>query len=271
MARQTEDRHQVIPTTRNEREQKLNAWRKRSPLSPYWLDWTLLRKSIDELPPHARGRFLDLGCSEAPYRHLFEDRVDRYIGLEYPAAILDKRPDLWDVLHIAKRTIDVFGDGTCMAFQEASFDTVFAAEVLEHLPNPADCVSECARILRPGGKLLATVPFSQPLHELPGDYHRFAPSSLRHMAESAGLEVLEIKPRGNYAQAMGAMGAQFLSRWLATDVRLPDGSVKMSTWRNFLCMPLFAVWQLSFHWLSKLYRDDTYCLGYTLVAQKPAE
>ena len=268
MARQTEDRTEII-SQRNEREQKLNAWRKRSPFSPYWIDWSLLRRSIEELPPHSRGWLLDLGCSEGPYRTLFEERVERYIGLEYPPAILEKRPDLWDVLYIAKRTIEVFGDGTSLPFADGSFDTVLATEVLEHLPTPDLAVAEAARILKPGGKLLVTVPFCQPLHELPGDYYRFTPASLEKMVRDVGLVPVEIKPRGNYALAVGAVSAQFLSRWLATSVRLPDGSVKLSRWRNLVFMPLFALVQVFFHLASKVTSDTTFCLGYTVIAKKP--
>ena len=269
MARQTDDRHEII-ARRNAREQRLNAWRKRSPFNPYWIDWSLLRGSIEALVPHARGWMLDLGCSEGPYRDLFEVNLERYVGLEYPPGILDKRPDLWDVLHIAKRSVDVFGDGTALAFGDESFDTVLATEVLEHLPHPQPAVNEAARILRPGGKLLVTVPFSQPLHELPNDFYRFTPCSLERMMNEAGLEIVELTPRGNFALAVGALSTQFLSRWLAAGVQLPDGSIKLSRWRNILCMPLFAAVQVFWHVAGKITRDTTYCLGYSVVAQKPS-
>ena len=39
-----------------------------------------------------------------------------------------------------------------------SFDTVLIFDVLEHVPDPAFLVDEAARVLRPGGRLLACVP-----------------------------------------------------------------------------------------------------------------
>ncbi|MDA1265755.1 MAG: methyltransferase domain-containing protein, partial [Planctomycetota bacterium] len=254
MARQTDDRSRMV-RTRGDTEQKLNAWRKRSPLSPYWMDWTLLRRSIEALVEHAQGKLLDIGVSEAPYRHLFLPRVDRYVGLEYPPTILDKRPDLWDVLHIAKDSVQVWGDGTALCFHDGTFETILATEVLEHLPNPQLLLNDAARVLAPGGKFLATVPFSQPLHELPGDFYRFTPTTLERMVTEAGLIVEEIRPRGNFANAVGALSAQFLSRWLAAEVRLPDGGVKLSKWRALLFMPLFAAVQLFFHVAAKFNND----------------
>ena len=249
--------------------QRVNAWRKHTPLNPYWLDWSLLRRSVEELAPEARGLLLDIGCSEAPYRNLFEPHVERYVGLEYPPAILDKQPDLWDILDRARWTVTLFGDGCRLPFVEGCFDTVVAPEVLEHLPEPEQVVREAARVLRPGGRLLMTVPFSQPLHELPGDYYRYTPSALEYLLEGAGLEVERIQPRGNFAATQGAMLSQFLVRWLAARERQEDGTVILSRWRGALLIPVLAVIQLLFHWASKLTNDTTVVLGYSVVASKP--
>jgi len=249
--------------------QRVNAWRKHTPLNPYWLDWSLLKRSVEELAPEARGLLLDIGCSETPYRDLFEPHIERYVGLEYPPAILDKQPDLWDILDRARWTVTLFGDGCRLPFVEGCFDTVVATEVLEHLPEPEQVVREAARVLRPGGRLLMTVPFSQPLHELPGDYYRYTPSALEYLLEGAGLEVERIQPRGNFAATQGAMLSQFLVRWLAARERQEDGTVVLSRWRGALLIPVLAVIQVLFHWASKLTNDTTVVLGYSVVACKP--
>jgi 2-polyprenyl-3-methyl-5-hydroxy-6-metoxy-1,4-benzoquinol methylase len=41
---------------------------------------------------------------------------------------------------------------------DAAFDAVMLADVLEHVPDPAWTLGEVARVLRPGGRLLAFVP-----------------------------------------------------------------------------------------------------------------
>jgi SAM-dependent methyltransferase len=249
---------------------RLNAWRKRTPLSPYWLDWRSLRRAIEKLARHADGVLLDVGCSERPYAQVFAPYVTRYVGLDYPPALLDKQPELWQILDRAKRSVDIFGDGRALPFADASFDTVLSTEVLEHVLAPQEVVDEMARVLKPGGRLLVTVPFIQPLHELPSDYFRYTPSSLRKLAEEAGLEVETLEARGNYAAALGALGSQFLLRTFGAAQRQSDGSVIPSLWKSVFVLPATALVQTTFYLLSKFTRDEVVTLGYLLVARKPA-
>lgn len=45
-----------------------------------------------------------------------------------------------------------------LPFGDATFDWVFALEVIEHLANPRHFTAEVARVLKPGGQLLLTTP-----------------------------------------------------------------------------------------------------------------
>jgi len=47
---------------------------------------------------------------------------------------------------------------TVLPFGPASFDAVIAASVLEYVDSPRAVLRECARVLRPGGVLVCTVP-----------------------------------------------------------------------------------------------------------------
>ncbi|MEM2779994.1 MAG: class I SAM-dependent methyltransferase [Candidatus Bathyarchaeia archaeon] len=49
-------------------------------------------------------------------------------------------------------------DATNIGFKDSSFDCALCLEVLEHLKNPAACLQEIHRILKPGGHLIVSTP-----------------------------------------------------------------------------------------------------------------
>lgn len=129
----------------------------------------------------ARGRLLDVGCGNKPYAHLFGPYVQSYIGVDPDPD--HSRPDVAaDVLHLP--------------FAPATFDTVLATQVLEHVPQPDHMLKEVSRVLKPGGHLILTAPQYWPLHEIPHDYYRFTQFGLRHLIHTSGLTLLSIKREG---------------------------------------------------------------------------
>ncbi len=73
----------------------------------------------------------------------------------------------------------VQANGLTLPFANCSFDRVIASEVLEHVPDDLAVMAELFRVLRPGGRLAATVPAALPEQVcwwLNDDYH--APQSV---------------------------------------------------------------------------------------------
>ncbi|HVN40836.1 MAG TPA: methyltransferase domain-containing protein [Myxococcota bacterium] len=60
-------------------------------------------------------------------------------------------------------------------YADASCDTVVLDNILEHVSDPRRGLAECARVLQPGGRLIAAVPFLVPVHAAPDDYSRWTP------------------------------------------------------------------------------------------------
>lgn len=50
-------------------------------------------------------------------------------------------------------------DASCLSFDDCSFDVVVSSDVFEHVPDIRKALSECRRVLRPGGRMLALFPF----------------------------------------------------------------------------------------------------------------
>ena len=250
--------------------QRFNAWRKRSAFNPYWIEMRLLQEAVKKLAPSASGMLLDVGVAERPYDAHFAPYVNRYIGLEYPVVVNNLNPEIWKHLDRVQGIVDVWGDGNRLPFVDESFDTVLSVEVLEHVPDPDRMVAEFARVLRPEGRALVTVPFASALHQLPFDYYRYTPNGIRALFERHGLVVETVESRGNMADAIGALTANWLLRMVGARSRHHDGSASLSRWKAPIALPLIALVQLIATWIGKVSDDRTLAVGHIAIARKPS-
>ena len=118
---------------------------------------------------------LDVGAGRGDFKELFTRHA--YLGLDvYPYPELDLAVDLI----------------TTCPFKDNSFDLVVLANVIEHVYEYRSLVKQCASLLKPGGRLLITVPFLLKLHQEPVDFQRYTRYSLIQMAEENGLAVEQL-------------------------------------------------------------------------------
>ena len=136
-----------------------------------------IARGVRELDVPAGGRVLDYGCADVPYRHLFPPDA------EYLAADLAGNP-------LAQ--IEVAADGT-VPVPDASCHAVISTQVLEHVSDPRVYLAECARVLRPGGRLLLSTHGLMVWHPDPVDLWRWTCEGLKAALADAGLEVVRFE------------------------------------------------------------------------------
>lgn len=167
---------------------------RRTPLHPQWLIFLNEDSERKQIAERARGTVLDIGCGDQSIR-AYLTHVDHYIGLDHYVTATQwygTRPQ-------------VFADAQLLPFLTGFFDTVLMLDVLEHLPRPANAMSETARILKPGGLLILSVPFLYPLHDEPLDFHRWTRHGLDQMADQYGLRVIESRSVGQPLETAGLL------------------------------------------------------------------
>jgi ArsR family transcriptional regulator len=93
----------------------------------------------------------------------------------------------------AKHVRFVTADAAALPADDGSYDTALLFHVLTQLEQPARALAEAARVLRPGGTLVAVTLDAHDQAETTaayGDVHPgFAPAALRRLLTRAGLEV----------------------------------------------------------------------------------
>jgi SAM-dependent methyltransferase len=126
------------------------------------------------------SRVLDVGAGEAPYRELFAEHA--YVTLDYE-----------DTPHSGE--VDLHGAADAIPAADDSFDAIVCTQVLEHVPRPAQALQEFHRVLRPGGVLVATVPFAWEEHETPCDFFRYTRYGVEQLLADARFGEIDVRPR----------------------------------------------------------------------------
>lgn len=240
--------------------------------SPFDVDWLVSRhltRSIRHAgATYARGLLLDVGCGGRPYESVLRPYVHRYIGVDTPASTFSQ----FDVAAVASH----------LPFTEQSFDSILCTEVLEHLSDPASCLREMGRVLRPGGHLILTTPQVWHLHEEPYDFFRYTKYGLTHLCHSAGLEMVETRSHGGPVATVGIVSiihlgsyAHWLWKWLtrrrhAPTHRAASTSNEWQKWFWPFKLPIFLL-NLLFGALDCLPHPGIFTMNNLVVARKSVD
>ena len=102
------------------------------------------------------GAVLDLGCGSGELARHLAAAGYRVTGCDIAPRMLS-RAAAADYAH-AVTWVTLAAGWRVLPFEPGSVDAVVAASVLEYVPDPFAVLRECARVLRPGGDLLCSVP-----------------------------------------------------------------------------------------------------------------
>jgi SAM-dependent methyltransferase len=124
---------------------------------------------------HDGQSILDIGCGQRPYEKLFQGT--NYIGMDNYAE--------------GQATPHVQGTIESIPFSNGSLEACMTVWVLDDVYEVRNGISEIARVLKPGGYYFAIENQATHQHNLPFDYFRFSPTSLKRLCAEQGMDLLE--------------------------------------------------------------------------------
>lgn len=158
---------------------------------PLLADW------LTHLP--ANARLLDLGCGGGQDAGDLQQRGYRVVGVDRTSALLSAGRDCYRSLPLVR------ADLRQLPFQAASFDGLWAAASLMHLPKPVArrVLTDLRKLIRPGGLFAATVTYGVTSRLVtdgwvPGRYFaRWRKDELARAVRQAGWEILSLRVVSN--------------------------------------------------------------------------
>ena len=214
-----------------------------------WLILKVVNETLKiKLSQYASGTLIDIGCGEKPYQEMAAPYVEKHIGVDHE-----------DTPHDKSR-IDLIATAYNIPYNNDGCDTVLCTDVLEHLEEPSQAISEAFRILKPGGYAIYTVPLFWHLHEEPRDFYRYTEHGLRYLFVKNGFDVIEI-------QALTGFIVTFSQELVYFLYRFRKGGMINPLW--WLVPPVGMLIQVVAYLLHKLDKSKAFTAEYTAVAKKP--
>ena len=162
---------------------------------------------IGEAGVRADDLVLDV-CSGmgGPARYLAWKTGCDVTGLDLTASRVAGATELTDLAGLSGSVRFVHGDALDMPFEDASFTLAIAQESFAHVPGKPRLLAECARVLRPAGRLV----FSDILH-------RGSLSAEDRQRLFEGMTFSDIATAEEYAEELRKCGMEVLRRVDLTD------------------------------------------------------
>ncbi len=162
---------------------------------------------------------LDVACGAAHASEVAAPHVRQVVGIDLTPALLAIGADRLRSAGIDNVLLQE-GHAAALPFVDASFDLVFCRTALHHFPDPERCITEMARVCRPGGRVVLSdmIAPSAEVREAFDALHRcIDPSHTRALLE---VEIADLLGRAVGPLSYGETG----SMRLPIDVMLTEAS-----------------------------------------------
>jgi SAM-dependent methyltransferase len=155
---------------------------------------------VELVPTEPGGRWLEVACGPAAISRALAGRVGSVHGVDLTPAMVEKAGAEAARQGIMNADFTV-GDATALEFEDAAFDGAVTRFSLHHVPAPGRVLEEMARVVRPGGFVIAAdhvtdndadaAAWHQEIERLrdPSHWACLTPERMTALGDAAGLDL----------------------------------------------------------------------------------
>lgn len=188
------------------------------------------RWMYETIKPYCKGKVLEVGSG-------IGNISDFFLNGGFQISLSDLSNDYFKILESKFGTYSNLKELFCLDFAEPKleekypgligrFDTVFALNVLEHVPDHEQAIRNCKLLLKPGGNLVILVPAFQSLFNqfdvALEHQRRYTPKTLNRVMCIPGFRLVHTQ----YFNVIGILG-WFVSGKILRKKTIPEGQMKL--------------------------------------------
>ena len=195
-----------------------------TPVYPHWLEHRKMRQGNDVVLKGIKGNVIEVGAGDGSRKMVImatHPKIKSYVATDFSS---------WDdafekigeangrfgkssrtfMGHQERARLDEVCSATKLPFKNNTFDTHLSFEVLEHIDTPFDYFSEAARVVKPKGYIIFSVPFLYREHKM--DYFRYTGDFFQMIAKKEGLRLQNKYANTGYGTTMAVLSNQWIIR-----------------------------------------------------------
>jgi 2-polyprenyl-3-methyl-5-hydroxy-6-metoxy-1,4-benzoquinol methylase len=185
---------------------------------------------FDNLAPYCKGRILEIGSGIGNISRFLLEQPGPVtltdLRPEYCSRLREKYADCRNLSAVRRLDVSVTDFEATYPGLVDCFDTVLASNVVEHIGNDTQAVTNCRKMLTREGHLVILVPAYQWLYngldEALGHFRRYNAKSLKALLQSQGMEIIASR----YFNFVAMAGWWFSGSVLKRRV-VPSGQLKI--------------------------------------------
>lgn len=162
----------------------------------------LIQNKLKRQSREIKGRWLDIGSGDQPYRKYF-------VSAEYLSTNTKYHYSAEEIKRLSKTTTYWIEDGKSLPVADQSLDGVACFQVLSVMENPDAFFREINRVLKPGGRLLLSTDFLYPVWSVE-DRNRYTALSLNRLSSNNGFGQVNTESFGGFGSMIYSLFMRYM-------------------------------------------------------------